>query len=230
MCRNSSSMPRAAIVRRGGAGSAARRTVAVTLVLSLPPSVRLFVATQPVDGRNLNTQQLRRKRPRSEVLRGLERQLVLPLDGLAVTSPPPTPEVSNSEPKKSRKGRHPGRTAPPADLPRVPVFNGVPPEPRVCPPVRHHHDDDRSLELPRAQRDPCPRRRRGATRQMERPVGDVDAVAGDVNPAPRPTLPGLRRRARSSNSLHRSPPPLSPRHSGALPGRGLGQGRSQGSG
>jgi transposase len=89
--------------------------------------------------RDLNTQlvsqlaQLRRKRPRSEALRGLERQLVLPIDGLAVTSPPPAPEASNSEPKKSRKGRHPGRTAPPAHLPRVPIFNRVPPELRVCP-------------------------------------------------------------------------------------------------
>ncbi len=49
--------------------------------------------------RGLNTQlvsqlaQVRRKRPRSEALRSLERQLVLPLDGLAVTSLPPVPET-----------------------------------------------------------------------------------------------------------------------------------------
>ena len=35
--------------------------------------------------------------------------------------------------EKKRRGRHPGRNAPPAHLPRVPVFNRVPPELRVCP-------------------------------------------------------------------------------------------------
>jgi hypothetical protein len=69
--------------------------------------------------RDINTQlvsqvaHLRRKRPRSETLRRLERQLVLPLAGLVVTSPQSTNEASDTEPKKSRKGRHPGRTKPP---------------------------------------------------------------------------------------------------------------------
>lgn len=76
---------------------------------------------------------LRRRRPRSEVLRRLERQLVLPIDGIVVSPPRPTQEASNAETKKSRKGRHPGRAAPPAHMPRIPVFNRVPPELRVCP-------------------------------------------------------------------------------------------------
>ena len=37
------------------------------------------------------------------------------------------------KPKKSRKGRHPGRAALPAHLPRVEVINAVPPEQRICP-------------------------------------------------------------------------------------------------
>jgi transposase len=89
--------------------------------------------------RDLNTQlvaqiaQLRRARPRSEALARLERQLVLPLDGLTVKSPSSTPEVSETAPKKSRKGRHPGRAVPASHLPRVPVFNRVPDALRVCP-------------------------------------------------------------------------------------------------
>src|SRR5437899_4417073 len=43
--------PRAARVRCRGPGAAARRAGAGAPVLSLPPSVRLFVATQPIDGR-----------------------------------------------------------------------------------------------------------------------------------------------------------------------------------
>jgi transposase len=89
--------------------------------------------------RDINTElvsqlaHLRRKRPRSETLRRLERQLVLPLARLVVMPPRNTNDASDTEPKKSRKGRHPGRTAPPTHLPRVPVFNRVPPELRVCP-------------------------------------------------------------------------------------------------
>jgi transposase len=88
--------------------------------------------------RDLNTElvsqlaHLRRKRPRSETLRRLERQLVLPMSGIVV-SPPRNTQASTTEPKKSRKGRHPGRAAPPQHLPRIPVFNRVPPELRVCP-------------------------------------------------------------------------------------------------
>ena len=76
--------------------------------------------------------ELRRKRPRSESLERLERQLVLPLGDLGVaarSTKKPSPE---REPR-SRKGRHPGRAALPAHLPRVAVPNPVPPEQRICP-------------------------------------------------------------------------------------------------
>jgi transposase len=90
--------------------------------------------------RDLNTElvaqlaHLRRARPRSESLDRLERQLVLPLDGLIVPhAAKPKDDTSSDDEKKKRRGRHPGRGAPPTHLPRVPVFNRVPAELRVCP-------------------------------------------------------------------------------------------------
>jgi len=90
--------------------------------------------------RDLNTElaaqlaHLRRARPRSESLRRLEAQLVLPLEGLIVPSAhKPQDDAALSNDKKTRRGKHPGRSTPPAHLPRVPVFNRVPPELRVCP-------------------------------------------------------------------------------------------------
>jgi transposase len=89
--------------------------------------------------RDLNTElvaqlaHLRRARPRSESLDRLERQLVLPLDGLVPHVAKPKDETLSNDEKKKRRGRHPGRSAPPAHLTRVPVFNRVPPELRVCP-------------------------------------------------------------------------------------------------
>jgi transposase len=76
--------------------------------------------------------ELRRRRPRSETLERLERQLALPLGALGVAASSlsaPRDEAA----KRSRKGRHPGRSAPPAHLPRVEVPNPVPPEQRICP-------------------------------------------------------------------------------------------------
>jgi transposase len=73
----------------------------------------------------------RRRRPRSESLERLERQLLLPLAMIGGTRP-----MRRSKPpreKKSRKGRHPGRAALPAHLPRIPVPNPVPPAQRICP-------------------------------------------------------------------------------------------------
>lgn len=77
---------------------------------------------------------LRRARPRSETLDRLGRQLLLP-DVLpsAKTSSAAGAESEESDKKKGRRGRHPGRAAPPAHLPRVPVPNPVPPEMRICP-------------------------------------------------------------------------------------------------
>lgn len=76
---------------------------------------------------------LRRKRPRSETLERLERQLVLPLSGLVgARASAPAPQ-SEAKPKKSRKGVHPGREGFPAHIPRVEVQNPVAPDKRICP-------------------------------------------------------------------------------------------------
>jgi transposase len=74
--------------------------------------------------------QLRRGRPRSESLERIERQLALPLGDLGVAS---KARSKKAREPKSRKGRHPGRGALPAHLPRVEVPNPVPPELRICP-------------------------------------------------------------------------------------------------
>ncbi len=104
-------------------------------------SVRVFAAEQGLDPQRLymwrrrlaaQLSQFRRKRPRSEMLRRLEGQLVLPLEGLTVPVAKPKDTTSEDD-KKKRRGTHPGRGAPPAHLPRVPVFNRVPPEHRICP-------------------------------------------------------------------------------------------------
>src|SRR6185369_6179709 len=66
-------------------------------------------------------------RPRSETLRRLEAQHVFPF--MIEPARPSKPDKR----KESRKGKHPGRAALPAHLPRVPVLNPVPPEDRICP-------------------------------------------------------------------------------------------------
>jgi transposase len=80
---------------------------------------------------------LRRRRPRSEMLQRLERQLVLPLAGLAGSAAAPGSTrgdgAKKNRPKRSRKGRHPGRAGFPAHLERVEVVNPVPPDKRLCP-------------------------------------------------------------------------------------------------
>jgi transposase len=77
---------------------------------------------------------LRRARPRSETLKRLEGQYLLPfLIDTPARATPPEKETQDPKPKKSRKGKHPGRAAPPAHLPRVEVINAVPPEQRICP-------------------------------------------------------------------------------------------------
>ena len=129
--------------------------------------VELVTAVVALFGRmrDINTElvlqlaHLRRKRPRSEALRRLERQLVLPLPGIVVTPPRTTHQASDTEPKKSRKGRHPGRTAPPTHLPRVPLFNRVPPELRVCPQCGTTMTTVGHSSCLVLKRDPCPRRR-----------------------------------------------------------------------
>ena len=70
--------------------------------------------------RDLNTElakrvaHLSRKRPRSETLKCLERQLTLPLAGLEAAAPKAAVEPADKippeadKPKRSRRGRHPG--------------------------------------------------------------------------------------------------------------------------
>ncbi len=80
--------------------------------------------------------ELRRKRPRSEALERLQRQLLLPLGefvGAQAESGVPAEQPDGAPARRSRKGRHPGRAAFPAQLERVQVENPVPPELRLCP-------------------------------------------------------------------------------------------------
>lgn len=78
---------------------------------------------------------IRRARPRSETLERLQRQLVLPhVEVAAVIVAPKKKDDNESErTKSSRRGRHPGRGALPAYLPRVQVINPVTAAARVCP-------------------------------------------------------------------------------------------------
>lgn len=96
--------------------------------------------------RDVNTEltkrlgELRRKRPRSETLRRVERQLAFAFAGLAAGSRDATGRPAQKEAaatdkpeKRSRRGRHPGRAELPAHLARVPELNRVPPQMRMCP-------------------------------------------------------------------------------------------------
>jgi transposase len=74
---------------------------------------------------------LQRRRPRSEVLKRLERQFALFGPIASVTEPKATDDAK--EKKRSRKGKHPGRAAPPAHLDRVVAPNPVPAALRFCP-------------------------------------------------------------------------------------------------
>lgn len=89
--------------------------------------------------RDLNTEltkrlaELRRARPKSETLRRLERQLSLPFGNERKGRGGGAAESGPGKPRKSRKGRHPGRRRLSEKLPRVLVPNRVPDEQRVCP-------------------------------------------------------------------------------------------------
>lgn len=93
---------------------------------------------------------LRRARPRSERMRALEAQLMLPFAMAASKPAPGEQEQAPSKPsdddsqqsderqgggkgKKKRRGKHPGRNPLPADLERVPQYNGIPADHRRCP-------------------------------------------------------------------------------------------------
>jgi transposase len=77
---------------------------------------------------------LTRKRPRSETLERLERQLLLPLPGLVTSAVKPA-AAAESKPQGAGKQRHGGggRGAFPAYIPRVEVKNPVPADLRICP-------------------------------------------------------------------------------------------------
>jgi transposase len=78
---------------------------------------------------------LTRKRPRSETLERLERQLVLPFMGLVAKHGPDARSADGTTHKKSRKnpGQPSNRNELPAHLLRVPVPNPVPQDRRICP-------------------------------------------------------------------------------------------------
>jgi transposase len=92
--------------------------------------------------RDLNTEltkhlaNLRRARPRSERMRALEAQLMLPW---AMSAKPEQKDSSSENPpiperkKKGSRSKPPGRKPLPPDLERVPAYNGVPAEMRRCP-------------------------------------------------------------------------------------------------
>ena len=102
--------------------------------------------------RDMNTEltkqlvQLRRARPRSERMRVLEAQLLLPFAMVASKATPSRKEPSTAEDdnsrethqqddknNKKRRTKHPGRKPLPVDMERVPQYNGVPADQRQCP-------------------------------------------------------------------------------------------------
>lgn len=103
--------------------------------------VELVVAVVGLIGRmrDINLQltkrlaDLTRKRPRSESLERLERQLVLPLMGLAVVAGSAAMGTSKQPKVRRRSPRAGGRGSFPAWMDRVQVVNPVAPNQRVCP-------------------------------------------------------------------------------------------------
>src|ERR1700733_6144843 len=75
---------------------------------------------------------LKRKRPPSETLERLKRQLVLPLVDRVLVHPAAEKPDDRARPKGSRRGQHPGRAALPAHLVRVTVKNLVTGTQRIC--------------------------------------------------------------------------------------------------
>ena len=73
----------------------------------------------------------RRARPRSERLAWVERQLTFPFASSGTAARPGA--ANEKKEKRSRRGRHPGRAALPAHLPRMVVNNPVPAALRLCP-------------------------------------------------------------------------------------------------
>ncbi len=109
------------------------KMVAALKFVELVASIVGFVSRMIVINAELTQQlaYLRRKRPKSETLERLERQLVLPL-GTIVVVPAREPGKEPEEKRKRRTNPH-GRSNPPSHLPRVSVLNPVPAHLRICP-------------------------------------------------------------------------------------------------
>ncbi len=111
-------------------------------MLSLPPSVRVFVATQLVDGRKRadSLMMIVRDALGHDPLRGTSSSSFRG-DATACAIPslaqgagaPARPKVDKRKLPRDRKGRHPGRAMLPAHLERIPVPTPVPLEMRCCP-------------------------------------------------------------------------------------------------
>jgi transposase len=111
------------------------RMIAALKFAEIVTAIISFIGRMAVVNAELTKQlaHLRRKRPKSETLERLERQLTLPLGAITVVPARPSPAATEPKSKKQQRGQHPGRTAPPGHLPRVTIVNPVPPHLRICP-------------------------------------------------------------------------------------------------
>jgi transposase len=104
------------------------KMVAALRFVDLVAAIVAFIARVCAVNTELTKQlaSLRRKRPRSERLGWLERQLRLPFGDKPTSG-------KKRKAGATRRGRHPGRGELPARLERIPVPNPVPPTMRTCP-------------------------------------------------------------------------------------------------
>jgi transposase len=107
--------------------------VAALKFVELVSAIIAFIGRMAVVNGELTKQlaHLRRKRPKSETLARLERQLTLPLGPVAIV--PARPPKEETDPKtKLPRAKSTGRAPPPEHLPRMTILNPVPPHLRVC--------------------------------------------------------------------------------------------------
>jgi transposase len=114
-----------------------KKMIAALKFVELVTAIVTFIGRMCAINTELTVQlvNLRRKRPKSESLRRIGGQLVLPLDVVSYVAPPVVgsePEKGN-RPKRSQRGKHPGRHGDwPSWIPRVTRFNPVPADLRTC--------------------------------------------------------------------------------------------------
>jgi transposase len=115
-----------------------KKMIAALEFVELVSAVVSFISRMCALNTELTVQlvNLQRKRPKSESLRRIEGQLVLPLDLVTYVAP----QAADDEPaksksrKRSQRGKHPGRNCDwPSWIPRVTRLNPVPPDMRICP-------------------------------------------------------------------------------------------------